>query len=144
MEDHEAKIGCFIICLVALFACLFAAAEGVKASGGLNIEYSEGSRSGVIQKFSKRGVIWSTREGELNLGYNTASGSGRNVTIAPEIFYFSCSSPEIADAITEAQEGGHRVTLLYKQYLLRGYRYGGTSYDIVGVKTAKEGHAELQ
>ncbi len=106
----------------------------VKCSGGANIEYASGSRSGVVQKLSKKGVIWKTWEGELNLGYNTASSDGSgHTTIAPAIFYFSVESDDVAREVQSAAESGKRVTLEYVQYFLRGYDKGGTSYDIVGV-----------
>jgi len=107
-----------------------------KCVGGVNWKYSEGSRSGVVQKISKKGVIWQTWEGELNLGYNTArSNENGGSTIAPAIFYFSCSSEEAAKKIQEAERNGDRVTLEYSQYFLRGWKYGDTSYDVTNVAT---------
>jgi hypothetical protein len=105
-----------------------------KCAGGVNWKYSEGSRSGVVQKISKKGVIWQTWEGELNLGYNTSrSNENGGLTIAPAIFYFSCSSDDAAKKIQEAERNGDRVTLEYSQYFLRGWKYGSTSYDVTGV-----------
>jgi hypothetical protein len=106
----------------------------IKCSGGANLEYATGSRSGVVQKISKKGMIWKTWEGELNLGYNTASSDGNgHTTIAPAIFRFSVESEDVAREVQAAAESGKRVTLEYVHYFLRGYDKGGTSYDVVGV-----------
>lgn len=106
----------------------------IKCCGGLNIEYSNGSRSGVVQKISKKGFFWKTWEGELNLGYNTYTNDGDSKVLVPAIFEFSVSSDEVAKKLQMAEESGHRVTVEYKQYLLMGYNKGGTGYDITRVK----------
>lgn len=105
-----------------------------KFLGGLNIEYSEGTRSGVVQKISKKGLIYETWEGELNLGYNTTTNVGESNQIVPAIFEFSVSSDEVAKLIQEAEASGERVTLKYKQYIMHGYHRGSTPYDVVGIK----------
>lgn len=127
------QIGCEVIVFMAvavLCLCVCVAVVGIKACGGLNVEYSEGTRSGIIQKVSKKGLIWHTWEGELNLGYVTAI-SGK---IAPAIFRFSCSNEHVAMILQEKETSGERVTLEYTQYLLRGWKYGGTQYDVTGVR----------
>lgn len=107
---------------------------GIKLMGGLNIEYSEGSRSGVVQKLSKKGIAYPTWEGELNLGYTTTTiDSEGHTSIGPAIFYFSVSSEDTAESVKAAERSGKRVTLNYKQYLLRGYGQGATDYDVVSV-----------
>ena len=109
-------------------------AIAIQCCGGLNIEYSEGSRSGVIQKLSKKGVIWKTWEGELNLGYNDSrSDSDGRQTIVPAVFLFSCSDDDTAKSLREAEQAGKRITIDYKQYLLRGWDKGSTSYDATKV-----------
>ena len=107
----------------------------IQCIGGLNIEYSDGSRSGVVQKFSKKGVVWKTWEGQLNLGYNTTNENGQ---LVPEVWLFSCSDDAVAKDIQQCERSGKRVTLNYKQYLVRGFRYGATSYDVVGSDSVKE------
>lgn len=126
----EVLLGCGLFILVAglITACL-----SIKALGGLNIEYSSGSRSGTVTKISKKGMIWSTWEGELDL-HRLVSTGGERPTMTADIFYFSVSDDAIAEKIIEAEQSGKRATIEYKQYILRGYKYGGTSYDAVGVK----------
>lgn len=126
-------VGCIQILGFLLFLMIFGIFFGttcIQAFGGLNYEYSNGSRSGVVQKISKKGLFWETWEGELNLGYMEQTEGG----LAPAIFYFSVSDDDVAKQVQDAEQRGGRTTLEYKQYLLRGFKYGGTPYDIVGVK----------
>jgi hypothetical protein len=103
---------------------------------GPGIAYSEGTRSGVVYKFSKKGFVYHTWEGELSLGLNERDESG---AIIPAIFQFSCSNEEVAKQIIDAEKSGKRVTLHYKQYFLRGYSYGETEYDIIKVEHSDSG-----
>ena len=130
----EQKLG-FVATLVIVAVIIGSVV--VKSCGGMNWQFSEGSRSGVIQKLSKKGIIWKTWEGELNLGYNESRSDdqGRQ-TIAPAIFHFSVESDEVAKLLKAAEVGGKRVTIDYKQYFLRGWDKGGTSYDVVGCQDA--------
>ena len=107
----------------------------VKSFGGVGHEYSDGSRSGTLHKLSKKGLFWKTWEGELSLGLVTKGAEGQLVN---EIFHFSVSSDSIAKELEKVAQSGDRVTLEYKQYLYRGYKHGGKSYDIVGFKVQKE------
>ena len=117
--------GCLVI--VALL-CI----PTIKACGGLNVPYSEGSRSGVVQKISKKGFVWKTWEGELNLGYVTSHGEGK---FAPALFYFSVTDDDVVEQLQKAERTGDRVTLEYKEVLLQGYSRGATGYDVTGVIT---------
>ena len=132
-KQIELGIGLIAYCLIAV-SLGAVAVVAIQCCGGLNIEYSDGSRSGVIQKLSKKGVIWKTWEGELNLGYNDSriDSDGRQ-TIVPAVFEFSCSSDDTAKSLTDAEQAGRRVTIGYKQYLLRGWDKGSTSYDVTKV-----------
>ncbi len=134
------------LALVATMICLvlFIAAFVCKCCGGINWEFSEGSRSGVIQKLSKKGVIWKTWEGELNLGYNQSNvDENGHQTIAPAMFYFSVEDEQVAKLLKAAEIAGRRVTIDYKQYVLRGWDKGATSYDATDVHDATS-KAELQ
>jgi hypothetical protein len=72
--------------------------------------YSEGNRSGILQKFSKKGNIFKTYEGELIM---SSIASTSNTTIASEKFYFSVKDDSIANALFGLE--GKRVTLHYDQ-----------------------------
>src|SRR5215510_6829701 len=72
--------------------------------------YSEGNRSGILQKFSKKGSIFKTYEGELIM---SSIASTSNTTIASEKFYFSVKDDSIAKTLFNFE--GKRVTLHYEQ-----------------------------
>jgi hypothetical protein len=68
--------------------------------------YSEGERAGVLQKFSKRGWICKTYEGELAL--YVVGG------IAPQIWNFSVRDPQVAEQLHKAV--GQQVRLHYTEH----------------------------
>src|SRR6185436_2304941 len=72
--------------------------------------YSEGNRSGILQKFSKKGNIFKTYEGELIMSSIATTG---NTTIASEKFYFSVKEDSIANVLFDLE--GKNVTLHYEQ-----------------------------
>jgi hypothetical protein len=72
--------------------------------------YSEGNRSGILQKFSKKGNVFKTYEGELIMSSIASTG---NVTLASEKFFFSVTSDSLAKTLFN-MEGKH-VTVHYEQ-----------------------------
>lgn len=84
--------------------------------------YSEGQRTGIIRKFSNKGFIYKTWEGELmmNIGF-----------MKPDTFLFSTIEDSIINKIQ--QNIGEEVTLHYKQYIIVPYRCGSTSYLVHGI-----------
>lgn len=125
----KTKLRNFLVILVGSTIALLFLAWLVGLSPGL--VYSDGHRSGVVYKFSKKGVLYKTWEGELSLGMTETDSGG---AIIPRVFDFSVSRPEIAEKIDEAERSGKRVTLHYREYIWRGRYYGTTSYDILGVE----------
>ena len=71
--------------------------------------YSEGNRTGLLQKFSYKGTIFKTYEGELILSSIRSTG---NITLASEKFFFSVRNKEVAKKMENMQ--GHFVTVHYK------------------------------
>lgn len=72
--------------------------------------YSDGDRFGLLQKFSRKGNLFKTYEGEMIL---SSVQSNANVPIASEKFYFSVANKSVADQLTRLQ--GRHVTVHYKQ-----------------------------
>jgi molybdopterin-binding protein len=72
--------------------------------------YSDGFRSGLLQKVSHRGNVFKTYEGELVMSSIIAK---TNVPIASEKFIFSVTDETIADQMQKAE--GKYVRLHYKQ-----------------------------
>ncbi|MYM36888.1 hypothetical protein GTP44_22395 [Duganella sp. FT50W] len=90
----------------------------------LNISYSDGERAGYLQKFSTRGWICKTWEGEILL--TSMPGA------IPEKFEFSVRDPRVASELTAAT--GKRVVLSYAQH--RGVPtqcFGETEYYVTKV-----------
>jgi hypothetical protein len=72
----------------------------------LSYSYSEGERAGVLQKFSKKGWVCKTYEGELAL--YVVSG------VAPQIWYFSTRDDELAKKLYS--EVGQKIQVHYKEH----------------------------
>ena len=72
----------------------------------LSWSYSEGERAGVLQKFSRRGWICKTNEGELAM--YVVGG------VAPQIWNFSARDKTVADRLHQAV--GHQVRLHYEEH----------------------------
>ena len=87
--------------------------------------YSEGERAGVLQKFSKRGWICKTYEGELAL--YVVGG------IAPQIWYFSVRDPKVAEQLHKAV--GQQVRVHYTEHPgLPTSCFGETDYFADGLE----------
>jgi hypothetical protein len=72
----------------------------------LSWSYSEGDRAGVLQKFSRKGWLCKTYEGELAL--YVVSG------VAPQIWYFTTRNEELAKRLTSAV--GQDVQVHYNEH----------------------------
>jgi hypothetical protein len=72
----------------------------------LSFDYSRGERVGFLQKFSERGWVCKTWEGELAMA--TMPG------VVPEKFYFSTRNDAIAAQVNGAI--GKRVRVIYAQH----------------------------
>jgi hypothetical protein len=92
--------------------------------------YSEGTRSGVLTKVSKRGFIFKTYEGEMNVG-GLNQGDG---TIMPMVvFKFSVRDEAVYDSLEKAQ--GHKIVLHYKEVLKSFFWQGDSDYFIYQVSS---------
>lgn len=72
--------------------------------------YSDGYRSGLLQKLSHKGNIFKTYEGELVQRSIVSTG---NVGIASEKFFFSVANDSVAKAMMNFE--GKNVRLHYRQ-----------------------------
>ncbi|MEI6277067.1 MAG: hypothetical protein WCP08_13805 [Prolixibacteraceae bacterium] len=72
--------------------------------------YSEGYRAGLLQKFSSRGSLFKTYEGEIILSSVQSSG---NMALASEKFFFSVTDEEVARKIERLQ--GEHVVVHYTE-----------------------------
>jgi hypothetical protein len=87
--------------------------------------YSEGERAGYIQKFSKKGWLCKTWEGELAMANLPGA--------MPELFRFTVHDEAVASEINQAM--GERVSIHYEQHLgLPTSCFGDTSHFVVQVR----------
>jgi hypothetical protein len=87
--------------------------------------YSSGERAGYVQKFSKKGWLCKTWEGELAMANLPGA--------MPEVFHFTVHEDAVAGEINQAM--GERVTLHYEQHLgLPTSCFGETSHFVVKVR----------
>ncbi len=77
-----------------------------------NYTYSEGSRAGVLIKFSKKGYVFKTFEGELNIG---GMGNIPNTAQVNSIWTFSVRDNATANAMMKLE--GKKVSLHYKEVI---------------------------
>ncbi len=92
--------------------------------------YSDGYRDGMLRKFSRKGNILKTFEGEMVLaGFSARNGSALNA----DYFYFSVSDHQTADSLQHCL--GKVVRLHYVQYR-RSLPWRGEDY---GTRNAEKG-----
>lgn len=72
--------------------------------------YSNGNRFGLLQKFSQKGTLFKTYEGELIL---SSVRGNMNVPIASEKFFFSVKDKNVAQQLMNVQ--GQHVTVHYRE-----------------------------
>jgi hypothetical protein len=95
----------------------------------LNWNYSSGERAGWIQKFSKKGWLCKTWEGEMAMV--TMPGS------SPEKFLFTVWDDRVAEQINKVM--GKRVTLHYEEKVgLPTSCFGETRHIVTGVAAVDE------
>jgi hypothetical protein len=91
---------------VLVVAALLLVGAAVWTWFSLSWSYSEGERAGVLQKFSKKGWICKTYEGELAL--YVVGG------VAPQIWYFSTRDEALAQELFKTV--GSQVQLHYTEH----------------------------
>jgi hypothetical protein len=122
--SYDTKIGCGV--LILIIGAILLSTTISWLSGG--IEYSTGYREGTIQKFSYKGLIFKTNEGELAMnGFKKTDESLGNV------FEFTVLDESIKKTIEEVH-GTDQVRLFYTQYLFSPFYKGSTGYRITKVE----------
>jgi hypothetical protein len=91
--------------------------------------YSSGERAGYVQKFSKKGWICKTWEGELAMANLPGA--------MPEVFAFTVVDSAVAEEINRAM--GERVSLHYEQHVgLPTTCFGETSYFVGAIRRVEQ------
>jgi hypothetical protein len=93
----------------------------------LNVTYSRGERAGIVQKFSRKGWLCKTWEGEIAMA--TIPGA------VPERFAFTVRDDSVARLVNALYREGARASIAYEQH--RGVPtscFGETQYFAVGAE----------
>lgn len=95
--------------------------------------YSEGNRSGRLINVTKRGFIFKTYEGELDMGGISTMRQPAGKTGITSVWNFSVNSDnkELIDQLQRL--GGHNVQLRYEERFFRIFWEGETKYFVTGV-----------
>jgi len=102
---------------------------GMVIYGKYYYTFSDGYRAGLLQKFSHKGNIIKTYEGEMILSSVTGN---QNVAIASEKFYFTVTNKNLADQFDTIQ--GQMVIVHYQQKNGALFWHGDSPYLVDGVK----------
>jgi hypothetical protein len=115
-----------VFSVVLVLLCFIGAAYLLIA---FNYNYSDGNRAGYIQKFSNKGWVCKTHEGELAM--TTVPG------VAPILWNFSVWNEKVASQISQAM--GKKLVLHYKEYrYLPTTCFGETAYFVDRVDITDE------
>ena len=98
---------------------------GIVAYITIGYNYSDGDRAGNIVKFSRKGYIFKTHEGQLQLGSSNS------------IWDFSVTDEAVATQLQDAANQGKRVVLKYHEKLYQFDWRGDTKYIVYEVDPVK-------
>lgn len=130
MDDFDRTILRLAGCVVGAAALVVGSCSLVKF-GGIYNGYSEGTRVGVLQTFSVRGVIYKSGEGTLLMqGFRTEK-SGDSTVIVNNSFEFSAIDTKTQDDLNATL--GKTVKLHYRQWWMAPWSQS-TEYTIVKVE----------
>lgn len=125
MENVGGKVIKVLAAIMAIAVLVFIAYTWLV----LSWSYSSGERAGYVQKFSHKGILCKTWEGEMAL----VSMPG---TVA-EKFYFTVRDEQIAKQVNESI--GKRVALSYEQHIgVPSSCFGDTQYFISAIRVVEE------
>jgi len=119
------KIFLWFITLIVIIICVFIYWK-------FFYTYSDGYRAGLLQKFSHKGNIFKTYEGEMIL---SSVSSNNNVAIASEKFYFSVTNANLAKQLDTIQ--GQMVIVHYLQKNGVLFWHGDSEYLVDSVKPVR-------
>ena len=97
--------------------------------------YSEGTQAGKIMKISKKGLIFKTWEGRLDM--ETMGATDRS-QLGTKVFEFSIESDneDLLERLRAAQLTGERVNLKFEQKYFKYFWNGETKYFAIGLETS--------
>ncbi len=109
-------LGVVVLCLLSIWACSWT--------------FSEGTRAGQLIKISKKGVVFKTNEGELNMGGLRVGAS--NDGLEGNLWQFSILDKDVLEKLQALE--GKRVKLSYKERYKAMPWQGDTNYYVADVE----------
>ena len=106
-------IGAALAGLVGILGVPYCASE---------INYSEGNRVGTIHKFSEKGYVFKTHEGQLGLEAGDSTAMGRGT------WSFSVADKNLTQRVEAAMNSGERVRVTYEEKVWVPFWVGDTDY----------------
>lgn len=94
--------------------------------------YSDGYRAGLLQKFSHKGALFKTYEGEMVL---SSVSSTKDVALASEKFLFSLTNKDLVRQLDTLQ--GDQVIVHYKQKNKAAFWRGDSPYLVDSVRVKR-------
>jgi prepilin-type N-terminal cleavage/methylation domain-containing protein len=101
-----------ILIVIAILGLL----AGIAVGFGGGCSQSEGSRVGTVTKFSLKGIVYKSWEGELVTGGIRAKSDGQ---AGANIWEFSVADKKVVAQVQDALDHGRTVKLDYKQTFLK-------------------------
>ncbi len=95
-----------------------------------NYTYSEGTRTGYLIKTSKKGYVFKTYEGQLNLG---GFGTDQSTGLMGNVWDFSIEDEAMYQKIQAFE--GEKVTVSYKEINKAMPWQGKTNYFVYDIKS---------
>jgi hypothetical protein len=124
METRKSRWGLWLFVLILGGVLLFSLYTWLS----LSWSYSTGERTGYVQKFSRKGYVFKTWEGELTMVAIPGS--------MPEKFFFTVREDAVAGQINQAM--GKRVVLRYRQHIgIPVSWFGETGYFVFEAKAVE-------
>jgi prepilin-type N-terminal cleavage/methylation domain-containing protein len=114
-----------LVC-IAIVAIMFTFVAGI-FGGGCTI--SDGATVGTISKFTKKGLMFKSYEGELvKGGLNQKQGGA-----VANVWYFSVLDSSLVPMIEDARDHNKLLSLKYHQTLGRNPMTRNTTYVVTGI-----------
>jgi hypothetical protein len=101
-----------------------------------SLSYSDGDRAGTISKFSQKGYLFKTYEGELLQG-GFSEGTGQ-LNAKEFVFSVAPGQDSVVAKLKEALLNGNRVRIHYEEKYFRFFWMGDSKYFITDVDFATE------
>ncbi|HVG17061.1 MAG TPA: hypothetical protein VM935_18965 [Chitinophagaceae bacterium] len=128
LPGRKSRIGRYVGILFLFLLLIF----GVYFYWRYYFTYSSGNRFGLLQKFSHKGNLFKTYEGEMIL---SSVRSNANVPLASEKFLFSVDRKSVANQLMNLQ--GKLITVHYKEKKGSLSWRGESKYIVDSVQTSE-------